>query len=137
MRGLMAKPSAKSSKLRLRRTSAKVFTGAAVLHLDARRPQRSGGYRSEDGGFRISSRAVFVDVAQDVIISEGRLRHGGRHFRRFHRGSGEIIEPLRDRIRRPSIARKIKDLRRQVIVEINQEITEDLARRFKPPVSSA
>ena len=41
--------------------------------------------------------------------------------------SGEIIEPLRDRIIGRVSLEKIKDYEGRVIVDINQEITEDLA----------
>jgi DNA-directed RNA polymerase subunit beta' len=41
--------------------------------------------------------------------------------------SGEIIEPLRDRIVGRVSLEKIKDYEGNIIVDINQEITEELA----------
>src|SRR6202020_2088951 len=41
--------------------------------------------------------------------------------------AGEIIEPLRDRIVGRVSLEKIKDYDGQVVVDVNQEITEDLA----------
>jgi len=41
--------------------------------------------------------------------------------------AGEIIEPLRDRIVGRVSLEKIKDYEGQVVVDVNHEITEDLA----------
>ena len=68
-----------------------------------------------------------VDVAQDVIISRERLRHDRRHFVEPIIESGEIIEPLRDRIVGRVALEDQKDYEGNVIVGVNQEITEDLA----------
>ena len=68
-----------------------------------------------------------VDVAQDVIISENDCGTVDGIFVGSIVESGEIIEPLRDRIIGRVSLEKIKDYEGHVIVEINEEITEDLA----------
>src|SRR6185436_11261769 len=45
--------------------------------------------------------------------------------------SGDIIEPLRDRIVGRVSLEKIKDYEGNVIVDVNQEITEDLAGQIQ------
>jgi len=68
-----------------------------------------------------------VDVAQDVIISEldcGTTR--GIYVEPIIE-SGEIIEPLRDRIVGRVSLEKVKDYEGNIIADINQEITEELA----------
>ena len=68
-----------------------------------------------------------VDVAQDVIISENDCGTVDGIYVDPIVESGEIIEPLRDRIVGRVSLEKIKDYEGNVIVDINQEITEDLA----------
>ncbi|HLQ76752.1 MAG TPA: DNA-directed RNA polymerase subunit beta', partial [Terriglobia bacterium] len=68
-----------------------------------------------------------VDVAQDVIISENDCGTVDGIFVGSIVESGEIIEPLRDRIIGRVSLEKIKDYEGHVIVDINGEITEDLA----------
>jgi DNA-directed RNA polymerase subunit beta' len=68
-----------------------------------------------------------VDVAQDVIISEYDCGTVDGIFVSGIVEAGEIIEPLRDRIVGRVSLEKIKDYEGQVVVDINQEITEDLA----------
>ena len=68
-----------------------------------------------------------VDVAQDVIISENDCGTVDGIFVGSIVESGEIIEPLRDRIIGRVSLEKIKDYEGRVIVDINEEITEDLA----------
>jgi DNA-directed RNA polymerase subunit beta' len=68
-----------------------------------------------------------VDVAQDVIISEYDCGTVDGIFVSGIVEAGEIIEPLRDRIVGRVSLEKIKDYEAQVVVDVNQEITEDLA----------
>ena len=68
-----------------------------------------------------------VDVAQDVIISEYDCGTVDGIYVAGIVEAGEIIEPLRDRIVGRVSLEKIKDYDGNVIVDINQEITEDLA----------
>jgi DNA-directed RNA polymerase subunit beta' len=66
-------------------------------------------------------------VAQDVIISEYDCGTVDGIYVQGIVEAGEIIEPLRDRIVGRVSLEKIKDYDGNVIVDINQEITEDLA----------
>ncbi len=68
-----------------------------------------------------------VDVAQDVIISEYDCGTVDGIYVQGIVEAGEIIEPLRDRIVGRVSLEKIKDYDGNVIVDINGEITEDLA----------
>ena len=68
-----------------------------------------------------------VDVAQDVIISENDCGTVDGIFVGSIVESGEIIEPLRDRIIGRVSLEKIKDYEGRAIVDVNEEITEDLA----------
>jgi DNA-directed RNA polymerase subunit beta' len=66
-------------------------------------------------------------VAQDVIISEYDCGTVDGIYVQGIVEAGEIIEPLRDRIVGRVSLEKIKDYDGNVVVDINQEITEDLA----------
>ena len=68
-----------------------------------------------------------VDVAQDVIISEYDCGTVDGIYVGSIVESGDIIEPLRDRIVGRVSLEKIKDYEGNIIVDVNQEITEDLA----------
>ena len=68
-----------------------------------------------------------VDVAQDVIISEYDCGTVDGIYVSGIVEAGEIIEPLRDRIVGRVSLEKIKDYDGNVIVDINNEITEELA----------
>ena len=68
-----------------------------------------------------------VDVAQDVIISEYDCGTVDGIYVGPIVEAGEIIEPLRDRIIGRVSLEKIKDYEGNVIVDVNQEITEELA----------
>jgi len=77
-----------------------------------------------------------VDVAQDVIINERRLRYQRRHLRRAHHRAGVEVEPLRDRIVGRVSLDKIKDFEGSVIVEVNQESRKSSPTPCKARVSS-
>ena len=69
-----------------------------------------------------------VDVAQDVIISE--IDCGttdGIYVEPILEQGKKEVEPLRDRVVGRVSLDKIKDFEGNVIVEINQEISEELA----------
>jgi DNA-directed RNA polymerase subunit beta' len=68
-----------------------------------------------------------VDVAQDVIISEQDCGTVDGIYVGSIVEAGDIIEPLRDRIVGRVSLEKIKDYEGSVIVDVNQEITEELA----------
>src|SRR5437667_6109275 len=69
-----------------------------------------------------------VDVAQDVIIHEEDCGTVDGIEARAIVESGEIIEPLRDRIiGRVTLERITDPFTGEVIIEVNEEITEDNA----------
>ena len=126
MRGLMAKPSGEIIETPI---TANFREGLNVLQYfisthGARKGLADTALKTADSGY-LTRR--LVDVAQDVIISEGDCGTVDGIFVGSIVESGEIIEPLRDRIVGRVSLEKIKDYEGHVIVEINQEITEDLA----------
>ena len=77
------------------------------------------------------------DVAQDVIVTEGDCGTSDGIYVEPIIESGEIIEPLRDRIVGRVALEDQLDYEGNLIVGVNQEITEDLAAPFRRPVLSA
>jgi DNA-directed RNA polymerase subunit beta' len=126
MRGLMAKPSGEIIETPI---TANFREGLNVLQYfisthGARKGLADTALKTADSGY-LTRR--LVDVAQDVIISQADCGTVDGIFVGSIVESGEIIEPLRDRIVGRVSLEKIKDYEGRVIVEINQEITEDLA----------
>jgi DNA-directed RNA polymerase subunit beta' len=126
MRGLMAKPSGEIIETPI---TANFREGLNVLQYfisthGARKGLADTALKTADSGY-LTRR--LVDVAQDVIISQGDCGTVDGIFVGSIVESGEIIEPLRDRIIGRVSLEKIKDYEGRVIVDINQEITEDLA----------
>jgi DNA-directed RNA polymerase subunit beta' len=126
MRGLMAKPSGEIIETPI---TANFREGLNVLQYfisthGARKGLADTALKTADSGY-LTRR--LVDVAQDVIISEADCGTVDGIFVGSIVESGEIIEPLRDRIVGRVSLEKIKDYEGRVIVEINQEISEDLA----------
>src|SRR5579862_2906480 len=126
MRGLMAKPSGEIIETPI---TANFREGLTVLEYfisthGARKGLADTALKTADSGY-LTRR--LVDVAQDVIISESDCGTVDGIFVGSIVESGEIIEPLRDRIVGRVSLEKIKDYEGNIIVDINQEITEDLA----------
>jgi DNA-directed RNA polymerase subunit beta' len=126
MRGLMAKPSGEIIETPI---TANFREGLNVLQYfisthGARKGLADTALKTADSGY-LTRR--LVDVAQDVIISENDCGTVDGIFVGSIVESGEIIEPLRDRIIGRVSLEKIKDYEGKVIVDINGEITEDLA----------
>jgi DNA-directed RNA polymerase subunit beta' len=126
MRGLMAKPSGEIIETPI---TANFREGLNVLQYfisthGARKGLADTALKTADSGY-LTRR--LVDVAQDVIISQADCGTVDGIFVGSIVESGEIIEPLRDRIVGRVSLEKIKDYEGRVIVEVNQEITEDLA----------
>src|SRR5438094_845538 len=126
MRGLMAKPSGEIIETPI---TANFREGLTVQQYfisthGARKGLADTALKTADSGY-LTRR--LVDVAQDVIISEADCGTVDGIFVGSIVESGEIIEPLRDRIIGRVSLEKIKDYEGRVIVEINQEISEDLA----------
>ena len=126
MRGLMAKPSGEIIETPI---TANFREGLTVLEYfisthGARKGLADTALKTADSGY-LTRR--LVDVAQDVIISEYDCGTVDGIYVSGIVEAGEIIEPLRDRIVGRVSLEKIKDYDGNVIVDINQEITEELA----------
>jgi DNA-directed RNA polymerase subunit beta' len=126
MRGLMAKPSGEVIETPI---TANFREGLTVLEYfisthGARKGLADTALKTADSGY-LTRR--LVDVAQDVIVTEqdcGTLE--GIYVGSIVE-SGEIIEPLRDRIIGRVSLERIKDYDGNVVVEVNQPIDEDIA----------
>ncbi|MGA8528508.1 MAG: DNA-directed RNA polymerase subunit beta', partial [Acidobacteriaceae bacterium] len=126
MRGLMAKPSGEIIETPI---TANFREGLTVLEYfisthGARKGLADTALKTADSGY-LTRR--LVDVAQDVIVTERDCGTVEGIYVTPIVESGEIIEPLRDRIVGRVSLEKIKDYEGAVIVDVNQEITEDLA----------
>jgi DNA-directed RNA polymerase subunit beta' len=126
MRGLMAKPSGEIIETPI---TANFREGLTVLQYfisthGARKGLADTALKTADSGY-LTRR--LVDVAQDVIISEYDCGTVDGIYVGSIVESGEIIEPMRDRIVGRVSLEKIKDYEGNVIVDVNQEIAEDLA----------
>src|ERR1700676_5506757 len=126
MRGLMAKPDGSIIETPI---TANFREGLNVLQYfisthGARKGLADTALKTADSGY-LTRR--LVDVAQDVIVSENDCGTGEGIFVEPIIESGEIIEPLRDRIVGRVALEDQKDYEGNVIVGVNQEITEELA----------
>jgi len=126
MRGLMAKPSGEIIETPI---TANFREGLTVLQYfisthGARKGLADTALKTADSGY-LTRR--LVDVAQDVIVSEEDCGTVDGIYVGSIVESGEIIEPMRDRIVGRVSLEKIKDYEGNVIVDVNQEITEELA----------
>jgi len=126
MRGLMAKPSGEIIESPI---TANFREGLTVLEYfisthGARKGLADTALKTADSGY-LTRR--LVDVAQDVIVSELDCGTVDGIYVGSIVEAGEVIEPLRDRIVGRVSLERLKDYEGNVIVEVNQEITEDLA----------
>ena len=126
MRGLMAKPSGEIIETPI---TANFREGLNVLQYfisthGARKGLADTALKTADSGY-LTRR--LVDVAQDVIISETDCGTTEGISVEPIIESGEIIEPLRDRIVGRVALEDQRDYEGNVIVGVNEEITEDLA----------
>jgi DNA-directed RNA polymerase subunit beta' len=126
MRGLMAKPSGEIIETPI---TANFREGLTVLEYfisthGARKGLADTALKTADSGY-LTRR--LVDVAQDVIISEYDCTTVDGIYVGSIVEAGDVIEPLRDRIVGRVSLEKIKDYEGNIIVDINQQITEELA----------
>ena len=126
MRGLMAKPSGEIIETPI---TANFREGLNVLQYfisthGARKGLADTALKTADSGY-LTRR--LVDVAQDVIITESDCGTNDGIYVEPIVESGEVIEPLRDRIVGRVSQEQIKDYEGNVILTVNQEITEELA----------
>jgi DNA-directed RNA polymerase subunit beta' len=130
MRGLMAKPSGEIIETPI---TANFREGLDVLQYfisthGARKGLADTALKTADSGY-LTRR--LVDVAQDVIVTENDCGTTEGIYVEPIIESGEIIEPLRDRIVGRVALEDQKDYEGNVIVGVNQEITEDLANAIQ------
>jgi DNA-directed RNA polymerase subunit beta' len=126
MRGLMAKPSGEIIETPI---TANFREGLNVLQYfisthGARKGLADTALKTADSGY-LTRR--LVDVAQDVIVTEHDCGTTEGIIVEPIIESGEIIEPLRDRIVGRVALEDQRDYENSVIVAVNQEITEELA----------
>jgi DNA-directed RNA polymerase subunit beta' len=131
MRGLMAKPSGEIIETPI---TSNFREGLTVLQYfisthGARKGLADTALKTADSGY-LTRR--LVDVAQDVIISEPDCRTMDGIEAKAIVESGEIIEPLRDRIvGRVALERITDPFTGEMITDANEEITEDLASKVQ------
>jgi DNA-directed RNA polymerase subunit beta' len=126
MRGLMAKPSGDIIETPI---TANFREGLNVLQYfisthGARKGLADTALKTADSGY-LTRR--LVDVAQDVIVTEADCGTANGIYVEPIVESGEIIEALRDRIVGRVALEDQVDYEGNLIVGVNQEITEDLA----------
>ncbi|MDQ6699667.1 MAG: DNA-directed RNA polymerase subunit beta' [Acidobacteriota bacterium] len=126
MRGLMAKPSGEIIETPI---TANFREGLNVLQYfisthGARKGLADTALKTADSGY-LTRR--LVDVSQDVIVAEDDCGTTEGIFVEPIIESGEIIEPLRDRIVGRVALEDQRDFEGGVIVGVNQEITEEIA----------
>jgi DNA-directed RNA polymerase subunit beta' len=126
MRGLMAKPSGDIIETPI---TANFREGLNVLQYfisthGARKGLADTALKTADSGY-LTRR--LVDVAQDVIVTEYDCGTVNGIYVEPIVESGEIIEPLRDRIVGRVALEDELDYEGSLIVGVNQEITEELA----------
>ena len=131
MRGLMAKPSGEIIETPI---TSNFREGLTVLQYfisthGARKGLADTALKTADSGY-LTRR--LVDVAQDVIISE---LDCGTHIGIDSKAiveSGEIIEPLRDRIVGRVLLEDIRDpFNNEIIAKTNDEVTDALAAEIQ------
>ena len=130
MRGLMAKPSGEIIETPI---TANFREGLNVLQYfisthGARKGLADTALKTADSGY-LTRR--LCDVAQDVIITEDDCGTTDGIYVEPIIESGEIIEPLRDRIVGRVALEDQRDYENNVIVGVNEEITEELANAIQ------
>src|ERR1700720_4017494 len=130
MRGLMAKPSGEVIEQPI---TSNFREGLTVLEYfisthGARKGLADTALKTADSGY-LTRR--LVDVAQDVIINEIDCGTEDGIYVEPILEAGIEVEPLRDRVVGRVSLEKIKDYEGNVILDINQEITEELANAIQ------
>jgi DNA-directed RNA polymerase subunit beta' len=127
MRGLMAKPSGDIIELPIR---SNFKEGLSVIEFfistnGARKGLADTALKTADAGY-LTRR--LVDIAQDVVINEEDCGTINGLERQCIKDGEEIVESLRDRIvGRFTIERVKHPITGEVIIDVNQEITDEIA----------
>ncbi len=131
MRGLMSKPSGEVIETPI---TANFREGLSVLQYfisthGARKGLADTALKTADSGY-LTRR--LVDVAQDVIVTEQDCNTFDGIIVGAIMESGDILEPLRDRVVGRVAQEDVYDsLTGEVIIEQNQEFTEELANQIQ------
>jgi DNA-directed RNA polymerase subunit beta' len=130
MRGLMAKPSGDIIETPI---TANFREGLNVLQYfisthGARKGLADTALKTADSGY-LTRR--LVDVAQDVIVTEYDCGTTDGIYVEAIVEAGEIIEPLRDRLVGRVALEDVYDYEGNLLVGVNQEITEELAANIE------
>ena len=130
MRGLMAKPSGEVIETPI---TSNFREGLTVLQYfisthGARKGLADTALKTADSGY-LTRR--LVDVAQDVIINEIDCGTADGIYVEPILEAGVEVEPLRDRVVGRVSLERIKDYEGNIILEINQEISEELANSIQ------
>jgi DNA-directed RNA polymerase subunit beta' len=130
MRGLMAKPSGEVIETPI---TSNFREGLTVLQYfisthGARKGLADTALKTADSGY-LTRR--LVDVAQDVIITEPDCGTTDGIYVEPIIEAGVEVEPLRDRVVGRVSLEKIKDYEGNVVVDVNQEISEELASQIQ------
>jgi DNA-directed RNA polymerase subunit beta' len=130
MRGLMAKPNGEIIETPI---TANFREGLNVLQYfisthGARKGLADTALKTADSGY-LTRR--LCDVAQDVIVTDTDCGTSDGIYVEPIVESGEIIEPLRDRIVGRVALEDLHDYEGKSIVEANREITEELAQAIQ------
>jgi len=131
MRGLMAKPSGDIIELPIR---SNFKEGLSVIEFfistnGARKGLADTALKTADAGY-LTRR--LVDIAQDVVISEEDCGTINGIDRRAIKDGEDIVEGLADRIRgRTSLERVKHPITGETIVDVNQEITDEIAQTIE------
>ena len=130
MRGLMAKPSGEIIETPI---TSNFREGLTVLQYfisthGARKGLADTALKTADSGY-LTRR--LVDVAQDVIVTEYDCGTTDGIVVEPLLEAGVEVEPLRDRVVGRVSLERIRDYEGNVIVDVNQEITEELANAIQ------
>ena len=131
MRGLMAKPSGDIIELPIR---SNFKEGLSVIEFfistnGARKGLADTALKTADAGY-LTRR--LVDIAQDVVINEEDCGTINGLERRTLKDGEEVVEALRERIvGRFTLERVRHPITAQVIVDVNEEVTEELADQIE------
>ncbi|MBN1699498.1 MAG: DNA-directed RNA polymerase subunit beta' [Spirochaetales bacterium] len=130
MRGLMAKPSGDIIELPIR---SNFKEGLSVIEFfistnGARKGLADTALKTADAGY-LTRR--LVDIAQDVVVNEFDCGTINGIERAAIKDGEEIVEQLRDRIAGRFTLERVKHpITGEILVDVNQEITDELAEKI-------
>ncbi len=131
MRGLMAKPSGEIIELPIR---SNFKEGLSVIEFfistnGARKGLADTALKTADAGY-LTRR--LVDIAQDVVINTEDCGTINGLYRRAVKDGEDIVESLKDRsVGRFTLERVRHPITGEIIVDVNQEVTEEVAERIE------